>query len=388
MRILHVIDQLDPARGGPPQVVIRLGAAQAGLGHDVGILHADAPGREDAITSSMESLPHAESLELHRVNRAGGLGGVTGSHAQRWLGERRDAFDFVHLHSPWNPTPHGAARACRAGGIPYAFCPHGTLDRRVFMHSRLKKRLHLAAISGATFRNASFVHALNRYEADCIRAFGFGSPVRVISNGVQPAEYETIPDASSFREAHPGVGDGPYVVFLGRLHPGKGLALLTEAFGRLAPDHPEARLVLVGPDAGARAGVERAAASSGVADRVVFTGPVYGHDKLAALAGASCYALPSEHEGFSVAICEALACGTPVVISPECHFDEVEEAGAGLVRARDAASIAEGLSAMLGDPEAARGMGARGRSLVFERYTWPAIARRLVGLYREAAAGC
>ena len=111
---------------------------------------------------------------------------------------------------------------------------------------------------------------------------------------------------------------------------------------------------------------------------------MYGPEKLSALVDAACYCLPSRQEGFSIAICEALACGVPVVISPECHFDEVEEAGGGFVVPREDRAIGDAIAAVLGDRTMAAEMGERGRSLIAERFTWPVIAKKSIELYSGA----
>ena len=140
------------------------------------------------------------------------------------------------------------------------------------------------------------------------------------------------------------MGDDPFVLFVGRLHEQKGVDLLLAAFEIVARRHPTVRLVIAGPDYGVTL--------PPLHPRVVRVGPVYGRDKPAALADATVFCLPSRHEGFSLAVLEALACGLPVVISTECHFPEVAAAGAGVVTPLDPASIADGLLRVLGDPAA------------------------------------
>uniref|UniRef100_UPI003F825CC6 glycosyltransferase n=1 Tax=Shinella sumterensis TaxID=1967501 RepID=UPI003F825CC6 len=106
-----------------------------------------------------------------------------------------------------------------------------------------------------------------------------------------------------------------------------------------------------------------------------------GDIKLKAFAAAACFCLPSRQEGFSIAITEALACGTPVVITDACHFPEVAAAGAGAVVSLDPMEIATAVIDVLSHPLAATAKGYKGRRLVFENYTWPQIARRTISLY-------
>jgi glycosyltransferase involved in cell wall biosynthesis len=144
------------------------------------------------------------------------------------------------------------------------------------------------------------------------------------------------------------------------------------------------RLVIAGPDGGAREPFIAQIRQASLENRVHLVGPLYGPDKLAALADATCFCLPSRQEGFSVAITEALACGVPAVISDACHFPEVAEQDAGLVTPLDPAQIAQALLQVLRDPSARSRMGAAGRALVQARYTWPQVARQMAESYQQA----
>jgi glycosyltransferase involved in cell wall biosynthesis len=110
-------------------------------------------------------------------------------------------------------------------------------------------------------------------------------------------------------------------------------------------------------------------------------GPVFGQEKLAALRDAVCFCLPSRHEGFSLAVLEALACGTPVVISPECHFPQVAVSGAGLIPSLEPAAIADALCRMLEDREFRDRAAVAAKDLVNTHYTWTQIARQVVDAY-------
>ena len=363
MRILHVVPSLDPAHGGPPVVAARLAAAQAGLGHDVSVLSGDPPDRLPAFAPLWDGVPGAD--------RVGRRGTVAGS-------------DVVHLHGVWGGLLRSTAAATRAAGVPYAVAPHGMLDPWSLSQKRVKKRLGLLLGYRRMLDRAAFLHALNQDEARLMAPLGLRSPVEIVGNGVFPGEVDP-PPPGTFRAAHPALGDDPYVLFLGRLHAKKGLDVLADAFAILARTDARCRLVVAGPDGGARADLDRRLATAGLAARSHVVGPLYGPAKYAALADAAVFCLPSRQEGFSVAILEAMACGTPVVVSDACHFPEVATAGAGEVVPLDAAAVAAALGRVLSDPARAA-MGRAGRAMVFERYTWPIVAERLVKAYERHLA--
>jgi len=144
---------------------------------------------------------------------------------------------------------------------------------------------------------------------------------------------------------------------------------------------------VAGPDDGAQGAFESQVARLGIAQRVHLVGPLYAAQKLAALRDCDCFCLPSRQEGFSLAVTEAMACETPVVISTECHFPEVKEAGAGVVAELNAPAIAAGIETVLRDPHAAAQMGQAGRALVVSRFTWPSVAQQMIENYRQVLAG-
>lgn len=147
---------------------------------------------------------------------------------------------------------------------------------------------------------------------------------------------------------------------------------------------PTARLLVAGPDDGGRRDlISRARCAP---DQIVLTGLLTGEDRLAAYAAADLFALPAIGEGFSVAVLEAMASGLPVVLTPGCHFPEVEPAGAGLVVEREAGALAAGLRSLLVDPARRRRMGASARELVGREYTWSRIVDRLDAVYRLVLA--
>ncbi len=370
-RVLHVIRTLDPASGGPAVVCTRLAEAQVSSGHSVEILTGD----DGKVPASEISVP------LERSAAPGVIELFVRGRVRRTLRKFVDSADVLHLHGVWDPLLLGAAAEARRTGVPYIVMPHGMLDPWSLAQKWWKKRLALVCAVRRFLNGAAALHLLNRDEARLLAVLRLRVAHWIIPNGVNLSEIDPLPGSGGFRASHPSVGQDPYILFLSRLHYKKGLDVLATAFANVAPRQPRVKLVVAGPDDGAQQMFERTIRALGLADRVVLTGPLYGEAKWAALAGAACFCLPSRQEGFSMAVLEALACRVPVVISEQCHFPEVGEKRAGLVVPLNSEAVATGLAQVLSDPREAGEMGAAGRRLIEERYTWAKIAGECDRMY-------
>lgn len=392
MKIVHAIASLDPAAGGPPVVAVRLGAAQAAMGHDVWIVAYERHQAKERIAKSYGSIPGYDRVKVVALHQHGLGERLLATEARADLKKLGAGAGVFHLHGVWDPILRAAASTARALRVPYVVTPHGMLDPWSLGQTtakRLKKRVALAFGYRRMLDGAAFIHALNADEARLLDPLRLRAPREVFPNGIFIEEFDDLPAPGEFRKARPEIGDDPFVLFLSRLHFKKGLDYLVDAFAQIRAKHPALRLVVAGPDDGYRATLEQRIADRKVADRAHVVGPLYGEEKLAALVDSALFCLPSRQEGFSMAITEAMACRLPVVVSDQCHFPEVAEAGAGRVVPCDASRTAAAMDEILADSGLARGMGAAGRELVEQRFTWRKIAEGMVSAYerRSVASG-
>lgn len=390
MRILHLISSLDPACGGPPVVAASLASAQARLGHAVTLASIDQPARREVTLASLQRVPGIAAvnvywLEPRWLKAITLIGNWVRPSARQPLEEQLAQADMVHLHCVWDLIVLEAAKICRRLRRPYCQVLHGMLDPWCMQQKTLKKKMALALGFRKMLDGAAFLHVLNDDEGRLIAPLGLKAPAAIIPNGIFAEEIDSLPPPGRFYARHPALEDRPYVLFLGRLHYKKGLDYLAEAFKIAAAACPEVRLVVAGPDGGARGDFDRRIADAGLAERVHVIGPIYGAAKFEALVDCACFCLPSRQEGFSMAIVEALASGVPAVISAPCHFPEVASAGAGLVTPLDARAVAAALTRVLQDADLRSRMGRAGRELIAARYTWPTIAEQALQAYGRFA---
>lgn len=294
--------------------------------------------------------------------------------------------DVVHIHGIWEEILHLAATEAGRAAVPYIVRPCGMLSPWCLRQKRLKKALYRAWRVNRVANRAAALHFTTAAEQDAVAMLGFRSPAIVEPNGIDVSAFEVPRDARAFRKDHLGGFDGPYAVSLGRLHPVKGLDVLIQALAHLDP--AGARLVVAGPgDEAYREGLLRLARRQGVKDRVHFVGMLRGEERLDALHGAELLVLASRHENFGLAVVEALASGTPVVISDQVDIrSDIIAAGVGAVVELQPRAFARAIgSALAGDLWGPKGaVSRRCRDFAFERYDWRSIAQR----WRDHYAAC
>jgi glycosyltransferase involved in cell wall biosynthesis len=294
-------------------------------------------------------------------------------------------FDLVHIHSLY--LSHGAIAGhyCRKFGVPYIVRPHGTLDPFLREQHRLRKAIYEALIERRNMEHSAAIHFTAEEERRLALRYIGKSRSFVVPLGIYPEEYKTLPPRGTFRRQFPDVGARRIVLHLGRIHFKKGLDVLVDAFSLLAATRDDVQLVLAGPDDdGYGNQIRRRIESHGLSARVTFTGMLHGEIKLAALADADVFALPSYTENFGISVVEAMACGLPIVISKNVNiWREIKSAEAGLVTECEAGACAAALRTLLANETLANKTGANGRHLVAAQFEWPSLARQLEAVYQD-----
>jgi glycosyltransferase involved in cell wall biosynthesis len=384
LRVLHVSPYFAPAfaYGGPPRSILGLCRELPRHGVDVEVMTTTAGGPEAELPPAIDPIEYDgvrvryfPLAEPRRFWNAPGL--------RRALAREARAFDLIHVHGLWNLPAWDAARLARRSGVPYVISPRGMLEREAMAIGRGRKAVAFRLVERRNIESASWLHATSRQEVETLEATGIG-PVVFAPNGVDVDELK--PDDPGATGHKFGISPSEKVVlFLGRIHPIKRLDLIAASVGRLGSTIPDVRVVVAGPDAdGWQSRVAGRFAHAGV--RVTWTGAVTGRDKANLLAAARVLVLCSDSESFGMSVAEAMAAGTPVVVTRTCPWPDVEREGAGRWVPQDADAMAVALGEILRDEALGRSMGERGRALVARSYTWPAAARTIADGYRSVLA--
>ncbi|HJQ38475.1 MAG TPA: glycosyltransferase [Thermoanaerobaculia bacterium] len=360
MRLLHVVPTYLPARryGGTIVSVHGLCRALAARGHQVDVFTTNVDG------GGTLDVPIATPVELDGVRVH-----YFPSPMRRlyWSPQMRRAlktldYDLVHIHAIWLWPGYAAARAAHRANVPYVISPRGMLVPELIQQkSTFAKRAWLAAIERRNFAAAAAIHFTSRIEQHDAERTGVSLPSPfVVPNGV-----DLVPRPDVARDENT-------LLFLGRINWKKGLDRTIELLPRV-----DARLLIAGNDEENLTPSLRAlAAKLGVADRVEFTGPVYGDAKWELMARATLFVLQSMSENFGNAVLEALMMETPAVLTPRVGLAE------DVVRANAGTTALTDVAALLADRARREAMGRNGRALVEEKFTWPRVAAAMEEAYQ------
>jgi glycosyltransferase involved in cell wall biosynthesis len=366
MNHLHFVQSTEPLQGG--------GLGQAALGLHLAMRHL---GRSRLVATAGETTLQAEmDISLYRRNGPAALyfSSSLMAASKELVGEA----EWVHGHGFYVGTNAMLGREAVRQGKPLCYHPHGFLDPWILRRAVFKKRLVRALFEDRNFRAVRLWRALTRKEADQIRAVGMKQRVEILPNGIRLEEIDqAVPE--SVAAGIPSPRRGKRMLFLGRIHPKKGLDLLIGAWARLVAEFTDWEVLIVGPDEGGYlSAVKEMVRQAGLEESVRFHGSVSGAAKAAAFRSADLFVLPSYSEGFPMAVIEAAAHRLPCAVTSECNFPELAAAGAGWECAVSVDSFTACLGQALAADDAERQQrGALGRVLIEEKYTWPHIAREL-----------
>ena len=398
MNFTHLTQAVSTSGGGISEVLRALSSAQKDAGDFPKVLSIEDDGE------AIEPWPQGSPEFLAACHFPGMI-------LMPDLDERLDQINpqVLHTHGIWTYLSIGVPRWSRKNHKPYIVSPHGMLDAWALDNSKIKKKLAAALYERRHLRGAACLHALCQSEAKSIREFGLKNPIATIPNGIE------IPEGRDLSSRY--LVKKKIMLFLGRLHPKKGLenALRAWAASRseASPDSKPSnwQFVIAGWDQGdhevrlkqlceelelsfadvpAKQFLSLEASSGQLSGfSVVFVGPVFGELKAQLLERANVFILPSFSEGLPMSILEAWAYELPVVMTDYCNLPEGFNADAAIHIDTEVEGMSAGMIKMIESSDAElKGMGVNGLNLVKEKFTWPTIAAQMGELYQWVKKRC
>ena len=399
MRILNVTQSYAPffEFGGPPVKVRALAEGLARRGHQVSVLTTDW-GLEQRFGKTPKEAPAREGP----YGRAREIGGVAVVYLAKWLHYRAASwnpglrkylraelknFDVAHIFGLYDLLGPGTAAECRKHGIPYVVEPIGMylpIVRNLWL-----KRIYHRFLGREMVEGASLVVATAEQERRELVCGGIAKEkILLRRNGVDSPS--GLPERGNFREEFEIPANAKLVLFLGRLSEKKSPDLLLKAFAGATGSGPgrgrRADLAFVGPDeTGMKARLRKMAKSLGLGERVHFSDALEGEAKWQAYRDADIFVLPSQNENFGNTAAEAVAAGTPVIVTDQCGIAPLLEDVAGMVVKHDEKDLRGALARLLED-NGLRTKLKQGCEIAYHRLDWEEPLAEMEAAYRRLAA--
>jgi len=391
----HFISYTGTAMGGPVQSMAAYVGLLAEAGYPVAVYSAIKPTDGESIVLD---------ARIRHVQEVGaGWGGFRRCPAL-WRQAQQAEMDLLHSYGLWTDVNRLAGDIARRRRLPHVLAPCGMLAPGALRHHGWKKVPIRFWFQEQALREAQCLHAKSTKECEDLRRFGLRNPVAIIPNAV------CVPSLGGGQKSVVSnqwtvVPERRKVLFLGRLHPVKGLARLVKAWAELqgsvvrrpmvssrlvkrpvvsSPSNPSNwQLVLAGPDEGGyRTEVESLVAELGCGDSVIFAGQLDNRQKWDALAAADLFVMPSDFENFGNAIVEAMLSGLPVVTTTGTPWKELPAEGVGWCVPPAVDALSGALREALAMPlEQRQAMGRRAAAFAM-RFRPEQVAADLIQVYQ------
>lgn len=371
MRILNVNHSLDPKDGGTTERTLQMSRSLSKRGEDVTVLISDRGLRADVV----ESLKPGKVVALPCLNERF----YFPKPSLALINDLVSEMDIIHLMGHWGILNALVYRAARRLKKPYVVCPAGAFTS--FGRSRHLKAMFDWVVGGDMVRQAQGFIAITEKEKQDFAQYGIDlSRITLLPNAINPDDYQEN-GTEEFRSRFK-LGSHPFILFLGRLNPIKGPDLLLKAFGQITAN--QYHLAFAGLDEGEQPQLEADAERMGISDRVHFIGHLGRAEKSQALHACSLLAIPSRREAMSIVALEAGATATPVLLTDQCGFDEIEESGGGVVVPASIDGLTEGLDRILSCD--LQDMGRRLESYCLKNFTWDSTVKKYLDAYESILA--
>lgn len=296
-----------------------------------------------------------------------------------WSDLKQMNIDLLHLHGIWMYPQLVSLRWKLKYNKPVVISPHGMLDAWALKNSSIKKKIIRKLFADKSFLTVDCIHALCYSEYKSIRKLGINKPIAIIPNGIN------IPE--KFVKVDKPLGSKKTLLFIGRIHPKKGIELLIDALNSLKMKDSTFlknwNVEIIGWDQENHLEELKIKCSKyNLQSNIRFVGPLFGEDKKTKLKSVDAFILPSYSEGLPMSVLEAWSYRLPVLMTKECNLPEGFKTNSAIELKLDSEHISLMLEKInkLNDSELIK-IGDSGFKLVSKKFTWEKVAIDMEATY-------
>lgn len=377
MKILHVISYFSPHFGGTVASTYLTCQKLAERGHEVVILTTDL----EFDMQYAQSIKEVKVIPFRSLLNIGLF--IYSPQIKQWLHHNLSSFDIIHMHDFRSYQHAMVVHFARQFKVPCILQARGSV--LPFFEKKFLKRCFDFIWGHKILINTQKVVASTEKEASQYKVMRVPEEkIVIIPNGIDLTNYRFLPDKGIIKKRFNIPRENKIVLYLGRIHKIKGIDLLVDAFHYALKVMDNITLVIAGPDGGCQNELQSRVMKLGISNSVVFTGPLYGQEKLSAYIDADVYVLPSVYESFSNTVLEAWICSTPVIISESCALSTViTKEKAGIVVKRDPVEVCNAIQLVLEEKTLRDKITTKGRGLIEGDYNIENVVGHLEDCYQK-----
>ena len=278
------------------------------------------------------------------------------NHIQKHFSE----IDIMHLHGVWRHTQYIASKMANKTDIPYVLTPHGMLQPWYLETKKLKKSIYLNLLLKNILLRSKVLHAITPLEKENLYRLVGHKNIVEIPNFIH---YTALPDLLPYAPQE------EYLLFLSRIHPGKGLDILLQAMSLI--DNKKIKLKIVGTPNSYSDTLKKLARNLGIENQIEFTGAIFGNEKYALYANAKAFVAPSYSEAIGMVNLEAATCKTPVITTYNTGINSEWNKNGGILINPQVTELKKAINdAISWSPEERLQRGKQLSDYVINNYSW------------------
>tara|TARA_B100000886_G_scaffold219394_2_gene152351 strand:+ start:26506 stop:27693 length:1188 start_codon:yes stop_codon:yes gene_type:complete len=326
INIFQTINNLSSSSGGPTKTVLSLSEC---LNNKVNLQIIS----NEIIQTNESYLKKFENLRIKYKKKNFSLNPIYDNALEKFISELNvDSTNTIfHDNGIWLPFNNTISNVCRKNSIPIIISSHGMLEPWSFRYRYFKKKLAWYIYQQKNLKNVNVIHATSNMEAENIFKLNLNVPIALIPNGIDKPIKNKI--SSNFDPTSIGLlknDQRQIMLFLGRIHPKKGLLNFLVAWKNSLSYLSDWRLVIAGfPEENYLEKLKKFVNKNKIDNSVFFLGPLFGEDLANIYKYSKIFVLPTFSENFGLVVAEALSYGLPTITTKNTPWSLLDKENAG-----------------------------------------------------------
>jgi len=370
MKIMHIVTSIEDEFAGPSYSVPSLCNALQSNGCDITLYVLNNVPNNKKYNFKIQSFER-NSFPSKKISNLLGLSRKMYKSIEKDI----ENYDIIHSHMLWKAPNYYPGILSKKYQKPFLIAPRGTLSEWALNYSSWKKKLILKLGQKKALDAVTCFHATALEEKEDISKFGYKDiPCAILPNGIDIPELKNKTKDKKFKR----------LTFLSRIHEKKGIDFLIKSWSKIQNQFPDWELFIVGPTENNPYADNMEKLSKELkCDRIIFTGQIYGDEKISFLQNSDLFVLPTHSENFGMVVAEALVNGVPVICSKGAPWEKLEEKNSGWWIDIGEEDLTKHLKIAMSLNEATlTEMGKNGREWMIKDYSWDSIAKQTIEVYK------